>query len=50
MTQILVSRPGLGMEGRPCVMTWNWCFERAGPLGVATQPLVLRLARRAGRV
>ena len=26
----LVSRPGLGMEGRPCVATWNWCRDKAG--------------------
>ena len=38
------------MAGRPCVVTCNWCFDRADPLGVATQPLVSRLDRRAGRV
>ena len=32
----LVLRPGLDMAGRPCVETWNWCRDRAGPLGVAT--------------
>ena len=31
-------------------MTWNWCFYRASLFSVATEPLVSRLDRRAGRV
>ena len=47
---LLVSRSGLDKERRPRVTTWNQCRDRAGPLGVATQLLVSRPAKRAASV
>ena len=49
-TKFLVSRLGLDIVGRPCVITWNRYRDKACPLGIATQLLVSRSARRAACV
>ena len=49
-TQFLGVVTGLDMAGRLRVATWNRCWDRANPLGVATQLLVSRPAKRAVRV